>query len=230
MLQEEEKTRIRAEEVFRQEVRREIEDRAPKPSKGKRVWSILNSSFALFVLSSLVLGGLTKLYTDYQKRRSEQMQKNETVRRFETEIRNRILEGLTAVRLDSERVERRQMYSAFDLYNEAVRYLNNRVSWYDTVTHLEVQLDFSIYPDYQHRSFASLIAELAAVDTSRFRALQAAKRGYDTLAALADDAGDKEDRSRATDKSVLLRAVNETRDILEGLEDDFSGRPTWRRF
>src|SRR5882762_7285196 len=48
MLDDDEKARIRQEEIFRSEIRREIEASKPKKRLSARVWTCLNSSFALW--------------------------------------------------------------------------------------------------------------------------------------------------------------------------------------
>jgi hypothetical protein len=120
MLLEEEKNRIRAEEVFRQEVRREIETGMAKQSTGKQFWSVLNSSFALWFLSSVVIASLTTVVTMYQKSHSEQMQKTDIQRRLNMEISSRIAEGLVALHLDQKRIEGGKAFFASAISNEAL--------------------------------------------------------------------------------------------------------------
>jgi hypothetical protein len=58
MLSDEQETRIREEEIFRQEVRNELGSQKPAASPGGKFWKFLNSSFALWFLSSVFLGSL----------------------------------------------------------------------------------------------------------------------------------------------------------------------------
>jgi hypothetical protein len=219
MLLEEEKNRIRAEEVFRQEVRREIEAGMPERSKGNRFWSVLNSSFALWFLSSVVIAGLTAAVTTYQKSQSEHMQKADIQRHLNTEIGTRIAEGLVALRLDIKRIESGKVFFPSAVYTEAISYLDNRV------TDGRKLLDFSTYPEYRLRSFRSLIFELSAVvEQSELPGLRQAEVTYGKLVALADHAALGENYSEPPDMSKSSSAVKESILILEQLQKN----PFWK--
>lgn len=64
MLTDEEKARLRAEETFRDEVRRHLENEKPRRTLGARLWDALNSAIVLWLLSSVVVGSLTCYYED----------------------------------------------------------------------------------------------------------------------------------------------------------------------
>lgn len=83
MLSEEEKQRIRAEEIYREEVRRELEG-----DERSRSWSILNSPFVLWCLGSVVISGLTFGHARIQVNRARAQQKS----RVEQEIQYRLSE------------------------------------------------------------------------------------------------------------------------------------------
>ena len=142
--------------------------------EGSQLWKILNSSFALWFLSSVVVGTLTALVARYQKDQSERAQKATVERRLNTEISSRLADGLVAMRLDHKRVtEKSNVYFASAMYNEAIYYLDNRVTDND-----KNPLDFSVYPEYKHRRFRSLLFELSAVAEHRaMHALHEAKHG-----------------------------------------------------
>lgn len=125
MLTEEERARIRAEEVFRLETRRELEASKPRPSYREQLWALLNSSFALWFLSSVVLASLGSAYARYQTGQLEQARKVEIKRRLDTEISNRIVEAVTGSRIDVTRIEQGGVFAPQDIYNEAVGYLDN---------------------------------------------------------------------------------------------------------
>jgi hypothetical protein len=67
VLNDDEKVRVREEEIFRDEVRTDLEKQKRKTG-ARRVWSVLNSAFMLWVLSTLVVGTGTCYY---QERREE---------------------------------------------------------------------------------------------------------------------------------------------------------------
>jgi len=211
MLLEEEKNRIRAEEIFRYEVRREIEARRPKDSGGKRLWSLVNSTFGVWLLSSVVLGGLTFAYTMYQQQSAEKMRKAQAERRLKEEISGRVSNGLATMRQNGRRIERgEQGRTMVAVYNEAISFLNNRVT-YDSYSY-----DFSTYPEYKERNFQSLTIELGTLaGQSRLAALRAS---YDQLADLSDEA----EKETVFHKDTSLDAVKKSIEILEQLQANSS--------
>ncbi|UII20846.1 hypothetical protein [Fulvivirga ligni] len=60
MLNQSDKERIKAEEIFRNEVRKELE----QGKKNSKFWVFLNSSFGIFILSSVLIGGLSFGYKE----------------------------------------------------------------------------------------------------------------------------------------------------------------------
>jgi hypothetical protein len=98
MLTEDEKARIRAEEYFRDEVRREISGKQTRRSARERTWTVLNSSFCLWVLSTVFIGGATAVYTSIQGTRAEINKNSEQRTKLETELACRI--ALVRTRLD----------------------------------------------------------------------------------------------------------------------------------
>lgn len=73
LLPEPDRERIRAEEIFREEVRAALQNATPHTWRG-RIWKFLNSSFAIFLLSSVFLGAISWQYQRWvsnQTRESE---------------------------------------------------------------------------------------------------------------------------------------------------------------
>jgi hypothetical protein len=218
MLLEEEKDRIRAEEIFRHEVHEKIEAEAPKHSRGKRLWSLLNSSFALWFLSSVVLSGLTGAVTWYQRWNNERLRRAEVERRLNVEISSRIFDGLDELRLDQKRIENGSIIPVLTGYMYGVNYLDNRVT-YNTETY-----DFSVYPEYKQRKFRSLIFELSeVVNPSALPALRNAEANYRQLVNLAGQETLRNNESQPFDKSASLDAIKNSNDILEQLQKS----PLW---
>lgn len=98
MLTAEEKARIRAEEIFRDEVRKELADKSKRRSGvGGRMWEALNSAFVLWFLGSVVVGYLT----------FHVQQKHERARREE--------EAKRAIATERRDLAARRLSSAIDL-------------------------------------------------------------------------------------------------------------------
>jgi hypothetical protein len=222
MLLEDDKDRIRAEEIFRDEVRREIEAGRAKHSRGKRFWALLNSSFALWFLSSVVLGGLTAVVTQYEKKTTEQIRIAEIQKRLNAEISCRISEGLARLDLSQQAIKNGEALFTSVLYVEAIYYLDNRVT--DNNGKL---IDWSIYPEYQRRGFRSLVFELSTiVEPSALPSLREADADYEQLLALEEQTSGGEDYSKppTPDKAILLAANRKASEILERLQTI----PFWR--
>jgi hypothetical protein len=218
MLTEEERTRIRAEEIFRLEVCRELEASKPRRSRRERLWSLLNSSFALWFLSSVVLAGLTTAFAYYQSSRGEQIRKAEIARRLDTEISSRILSALAGLRSNKVRIEQGTSYAPELIYSNAASYLDNFF-----ITDPSNPRDFSIYPEYQKRTFRSLIFELrSVVDSSVRPELTDALAGYEQLLDLGSIGNRK--GGKTTGKHESLEAVKNAVDLL----DRRLTKPRWR--
>lgn len=203
------KNQIRAEELFRRQVAKEI---AAEEGKGFSWWSVLNSSFALWFLSSVVISGLTAAVAVSQKRHADKKQKQDLQTRLATEISYRIDNGLVAMHLDNKRVAAGSVYSQDVIYNEALAYLNN------TIVTGSQQLDFSIYQDYKTRRFLSLLFELrGSVDSAQLALLKDANQAYAALEALADDSAIQ---NLVADKTNALAAVAQAIRWLEKLRDN----------
>jgi hypothetical protein len=204
MLTEEEKIRIRDEEVFRTEVRHELEARKPR-SRPERTWAFLNSSFALWFLSSVVLASLTTALTYYQAKRSEQSRKSEIERRLDTEISSRIDLAQRGARLDKERVAQHNEYPPEAIYQNVQYYLDNSF-----MTGSSSSLDFSIYPEYEKRTFRSLVFELRSVaDPSARSELTDALADYERLLDLGSQPSGKGEKATPQTLDSVLKLLDQ---------------------
>jgi hypothetical protein len=82
--------RIRAEEIYRDEVRREIEDRRAH-GVGSRTWAFLNSAFGLWLLTTVVVSIGTWGFTEWRNAREMSRENDRAIVSLNREI---------AVRLD----------------------------------------------------------------------------------------------------------------------------------
>lgn len=96
-ISEEDKARIRSEEFFRSELRKEL---VPPPTAAARrstretVWTFLNSSFGLWFLSAVLVSGLGALYTNHQNRLQDETKQREAAA-TEAERQKELYERLT---------------------------------------------------------------------------------------------------------------------------------------
>ena len=86
MLTEEEKAKILHEEIYRNEIRKEIK------SKGNKYWNFFNSPFGLWFLGTIAIGIITWSYSNIQIRLEQQKNLAEKVNKLDTEIFERLYE------------------------------------------------------------------------------------------------------------------------------------------
>jgi len=101
MLTPEQKAAIRAEEVFREEIRNEIASAGRHQQRGRKLWHVLNSSFVIWFLASIVVGVISWKISDAALNR----ERRETVRRLKWEVYNNGVEFEDAVKRAWNRFE-----------------------------------------------------------------------------------------------------------------------------
>jgi hypothetical protein len=92
-LSPEEKAKITAEERYRIALRKELD---PPKEKNKK-WEFLNSTFGIWLFSSIVLGLITWGYTTWTDSRKAKEQKKEAINQIDVEITYRILDFETGL-------------------------------------------------------------------------------------------------------------------------------------
>jgi hypothetical protein len=160
MLDDETKNRIRAEEIYREEVRKDLS--YPK-SVRKQIWSLLNSPFGLWFLSSVVLAGLLFAINSLQQSEKERSEVRQTINSLALELQERFSVSATAI----------EKGSSNNSYSVAIGRLNQATE---------------IFPKFRNRSFASLLQELALVVVKSKKApVEAARKSAMDLAAIANE-------------------------------------------
>lgn len=143
MLSEEEKAKIKAEEIFRQAVRAELErQRQPeKESSSKKLWRVLNSSFGLWFLSTIVLGIVVTGYTKWQEKLWAAKRDQQTIMQIDIEVALRLNHFRSTI---NNSVSQKQFVAALAALEKSSNDL------------------FSIYsfPEYERRSVQALLIEL----------------------------------------------------------------------
>lgn len=88
-LSDDDRARVRAEEIFRAEIRSRLENKQP-PGRGARLLGFLNQPVILWLLSSVVVGLISWQYTRWEERQSQQRQAQAEIRNLDLEIRGRL--------------------------------------------------------------------------------------------------------------------------------------------
>lgn len=212
MLSEEERTRIKEEEIFRDEVRRSLQQPTPRSFFESRVWKLLNASIVLWLLSSVVVTGLTQWYSHQQSVQAEQAKKRESQRQLETEIGNRLHQTINGLEVWKRNVDQGGFTGTTQgTYNQIASYLNNTVGPY---------VDYSVFPEYRSRTFSSLLLELSSLLEAGDRAEVAKALGaYEQIARRSSDVAGALPNTRET-------AIKATDDALAYIQTHFQ-KPRW---
>ena len=177
MLTEAAKEQILAEERFRAEVRRNIEQRGI--SNRSRLWEIANSAFGLWLLSTCVVGGLTFFYTSHKQAREVASHQQDSIDRLEVEIARRMAELEYEIRRIKEYSPGEQRGRLF----EAIQTVRSPRE--------------PIFKEFRHRSLSSVLFERYHLarkkrDTARWKSLfdsaTALENMYQTPSQPADTA------------------------------------------
>jgi hypothetical protein len=146
MLADEDKTRIREEEIFRDEVRKDL-SRHEKDTLVERTWKVLNSSICIWLLSTVVVGLIVQSYGSFQNKQE--------ARRIEERLR---LEIESRVRNFNRRIDSASSPDARDSLAAALAELENATGTKNA---------FRVFDEYKDRSLESLLLELERLVGSR---------------------------------------------------------------
>jgi hypothetical protein len=148
MLTEDQKSQIRAEEYFKYEVRKSLEQKKNSTFL-QRCWMFLNSSFGLWLLSSVVVGLIVNSYSNHEKNVAVQVQNQETQRKIETEISSRV---------QSFQIELKRILLSKEFYSGLLK--STAFSVDAGASKLGGENPINVFPEFESRSLQSLIVEL----------------------------------------------------------------------
>jgi hypothetical protein len=153
MLEDNDKLRIQLEEEYRREIRERLE---AKPARSSRLWSFLNSAFALWLLSTVVVGMVGFVYERYDRAREARRTQGEKAAAVETQ------RSLTVQKLDAEISSRLNYFNR--LLTDATTQTERRNRLARGLMALERPSEavypVGVFPEYANRSFHSLLWEL----------------------------------------------------------------------
>jgi hypothetical protein len=148
MMNDQDKERIRREEIYRQEVRQEIAESAQRKTFRKRIWAFMNSPLGLWFLSTVAIGMLTWSYSQWQANEAREKEDQQHARRLYMEVVMRIK---SVGNLLANAQNKEQFFGAMSILDNPT--LGN--------------LSFSIFPQFRNRSVRSLLWELALLDKAK---------------------------------------------------------------
>ncbi|MBV9928532.1 MAG: hypothetical protein JOZ96_26185 [Acidobacteria bacterium] len=210
MLTEDDKKRIREEEVYRQEVRRELEAEKPGPSGGQRLWEVFNKPLVLWFLSTILVGFISWMYASREAQNKELSQRTEAIRKLDREIRNRV--GGSLKYLDKPQ-QGHQPLPPYDVFDGVLLSLDKNNGEYAA----------SLYPEYKDKGFQALVTDLKGLVGDDEQAdLEKALATYDELKnSRAESSGTNTNRPKpnATEESkASAQAIDKAKRLIrEGI-------------
>ena len=153
MLADNEKQKIKLEEEYRLEIRRQLQEKPEKKSGRSQFWAFLNSSFGLWLLSAVFITGIGAIYTRYQNAREQDSKKKELIERLDFEISFRYSQVLN------------QLYHLTDRNPKAPLLASNRSSeevrkTVELLNQAPSGNSASLYPEFANMGIPALITEL----------------------------------------------------------------------
>lgn len=159
MLSEDDRRRIEAEEIFRVEVRRSFNKSST--SFDKKIWVFLNSSFALWLLSTIAVGGFTTIYTHITNSIDEEKARIRKIRELDLEIEGRLSQFLISIEpLIDKNIDQKTFKLKKNITFTEI--LNN---WETLKKAPSVSQTFisSVFPQYKDTGLISLVVQLRAL-------------------------------------------------------------------
>jgi hypothetical protein len=181
MLTEEEQNRIRAEEVIRQEVRKSLEQ---DDSKRRKFWSLLNSAFVLWALSTIVVGVISVTYAKLQEQQAIVAKNAEMAEKIDTEmaarlhaLRLRVAEDVRGI--DPATRQRVTLDRAADLNSDVYFFLS------ETPREVDAYPLPNIYAEFENRTMLQLAYQYEQVVNEAERS--EAEEALNNLQVLSDE-------------------------------------------
>jgi hypothetical protein len=129
MLTPEQKAAIRAEEVFRAEIRNEIASAGRHQQRRRKLWDVLNSSLVIWFLTSVVVAAISWRISDAALNR----ERRETQRRLKWEVYNNGLDFEHSIEQAWNRLEYEAAFSQ-NLQNPKARLVDLKPFTIDRIT------------------------------------------------------------------------------------------------
>src|ERR1041385_5335189 len=125
MLTEDEQMRIREEEIFRSEVQQQLKQDTLSNKKTLKLWRALNTPFVLWLLSSLLLGSLSWVYSYLHTHNQQRQERAELHQKLDEELQFRMDMALSALEGMKKEVEQgNKFYSQAEIYSIVLKKLD----------------------------------------------------------------------------------------------------------
>ena len=159
MITEEDKERIKFEEIFREEIRKILREKE-QSSFRKKSWKIINSPFGLWLLSTVLVGLVVFFYNDNKLKNEISVNNAATIQKLETETSNRLQHFKLALT--------NQEPSKIYYQKDDIAYMIDGVIIGD-VTYARKKPVY-IFPEYKERTMNSLLYEIGRLTIDKKQA------------------------------------------------------------
>ena len=184
MLTAEQRQHIKDEEYYREEVRRQLKP-LESQSISAKTWRLLNSSFGLWLLSSLLLSGLTAAYTHWRTNVALRQQHDQDIDRCASQL---------AVRLNYGRSLFVDNSTAGPAGNINVKALDKRSYYFETASaFLDDKVETRLFPEFKDRSTLSIVLQVQTltenepIDIEQARPLPNPSTPHEQIEAIITD-------------------------------------------
>jgi hypothetical protein len=177
-LSDHERERIRSEERYRAEVRAELEVSMPRKQTNS-VLTFLNSTFGIWLLSTVAVGLITWGYSVWHDERTNSERKSTEMRRIDLELMHRIRVMKTALL---------NLQSGQPVGYNLAFYIDKDQTFSDSAA---PQIA-SVFPEYEKATTVSLLITLSGdVDHNEAKRLAPAISSWERMLQIRDEAFDK---------------------------------------
>jgi len=149
MITEEDKIRIKNEEIFRAEIRESL-DKTDSKSFWKKVWYLFNSPFGLWILSTVVVGLVAYFYNDMKLKSEISSNNAATMHKLSTETSHRLYKFRLSL---SE-----QSPTSLDYQDTELAYMIDGTLIIDGT--LSPEQPIYVFPEFKDRTMHSLLYEM----------------------------------------------------------------------
>jgi hypothetical protein len=216
MITAEDRQRIRSEEIFREEVRRELLKDGPK-SQAQRIWSLLNTSFVIWFLSSILIGIVTWSYSSIEDSLRATASDRETLQKLDIEITGRLVGSEATIEITRKKhLAGSQYLSSGALFQSVVDSLNGG--------------EYVSYDEYKGRSFPTLLIEIQRfVQPNERSKIQGALAGFSELRSDADSDVKSGCLAACNSSAEDIQKAIDTLDAAKKIVDEKIWLPRWKQ-
>lgn len=204
MLTIEEMEKIKSEEIYRDEIRKKLSENKDS-SFSKKSWRFLNSSFGIWLLSTVIVGLIVYFYNMNKLQNEISVNEAATIHKLETESSHRLQQFTFTL----SKHESTEIYDNKD----KLAYMIDGIL-FNSTTHTPIRPAY-IFPEFKERTMSSLLYEIGRLKSDQTEAstITAARKIIREMqnCLLEIEAPPKEDfaLSRETLKSKLTGDVTE---------------------